>query len=55
MLCCCSAFYKALLPLLEFEREINTVDLSKVVLTHHHLRDLGTQNLDLLKRKSIPI
>ncbi len=40
-------FYKALLPLLEFEREINTVDLSKVVLTHHHLRDLGTRTLDL--------
>jgi type I restriction enzyme R subunit len=40
-------FYKALLPLLEFEREINTVDLSKVVLTHHHLRDLGTRKLDL--------
>jgi type I restriction enzyme R subunit len=48
-------FYKALLPLLEFEREINTVDLSKVVLTHHHLRDLGTQKLDLQKGKSIPI
>ena len=40
-------FYKALLPLLEFEREINTIDLSKVVLTHHHLRDLGTRTLDL--------
>ncbi len=40
-------FYKALLPLLEFEREINRVDLSKVVLTHHHLRDLGTRKLDL--------
>ena len=40
-------FYKTLLPLLEFEREINTVDLSKVVLTHHHLRHLGTKELDL--------
>ncbi len=48
-------FYKALLPLLEFEREINTVDLSKVVLTHHHLRDLGFQKLDLQQGKSIPI
>jgi type I restriction enzyme R subunit len=48
-------FYKVLLPLLEFEREINTVDLSKVVLTHHHLRDLGTQKLDLQQGKSIPI
>jgi type I restriction enzyme R subunit len=40
-------FYKTLLPLLEYEREIDTVDLSKVVLTHHHLRDLGTKKLDL--------
>ena len=48
-------FYKALLPLLEFEREINTVDLSKVVLTHHHLRDLGTRTLDLQQGESIAI
>jgi len=40
-------FYKALLPLLEFEREINTVDLSKVMLTHYHLRELGKRDLDL--------
>jgi type I restriction enzyme R subunit len=31
-------FYKRLLPLLEFGRERDTVDLSKVVLTHHTLR-----------------
>ena len=48
-------FYKALLPLLEFEREINTIDLSKVVLTHHHLRDLGNRKLDLAQGESIPI
>jgi type I restriction enzyme R subunit len=48
-------FYKALLPLLEFEREINTIDLSKVVLTHHHLRDLGSRKLDLTQGESIPI
>ena len=48
-------FYKALLPLLEFEREIHTVDLSKVVLTHHHLRDLGTKKLDLSQGDSIEI
>ena len=48
-------FYKALLPLLEFEREITTVDLSKLVLTHHHLRDLGTMKLDLSQGESIPI
>jgi len=48
-------FYKALLPLLEFEREINTVDLSKVVLTHHHLRNLGTKTLDLTQGDSLAI
>ncbi|MFN9871924.1 MAG: type I restriction endonuclease subunit R [Cyanobacteriota bacterium] len=48
-------FYKRLLPLLEFEREINTVDLSKVVLTHHHLRNLGSQALDLTKGETVPI
>jgi type I restriction enzyme R subunit len=48
-------FYKALLPLLEFEREINTVDLAKVVLTHHHLRHLGTKTLDLQQGESLPI
>jgi type I restriction enzyme R subunit len=40
-------FYKALLPLLDFEREVNTVDLSKVVLTHYHLREVGKRDLDL--------
>jgi len=34
-------FYKRLLPLLEFGREREGIDLSKVVLTHHHLKDLG--------------
>jgi len=48
-------FYKVLLPLLDFEREINTVDLSKLVLTHHHIRDLGTKKLDLKQGESIPI
>jgi type I restriction enzyme, R subunit len=40
-------FYKRLLPLLEFEREVPTVDLSKVVLTHHTLRNKGQAKLDL--------
>jgi type I restriction enzyme R subunit len=40
-------FFKRLLPLLEFEREVPTVDLSKVVLTHHTLRNKGHRNLDL--------
>ena len=40
-------FFKRLLPLLEFEREDPTVDLSKVVLTHHTLRNKGQRRLDL--------
>lgn len=34
-------FYKRLLPLLEFGREREGVDLSKVILTRHHLRNQG--------------
>ena len=41
--------FKRLLPLLEFEREASTVDLSKVVLTHHHLRNKGQRSLDLVQ------
>jgi len=40
-------FYKRLIPLLDFGRERDTVDLSKVVLTHHTLRDKGRQTLNL--------
>lgn len=40
-------FYKRLIPLLEFEREREGIDLSKVVLTHHNLRDTGKRNLRL--------
>ena len=40
-------FYTRLLPLLEFGRERDTVDLSKVVLTHHSLRSGGKQPLNL--------
>ncbi|WP_298574488.1 DEAD/DEAH box helicase family protein [uncultured Luteimonas sp.] len=40
-------FYRRLLPLLEFGRERDTVDLSKVVLTHHTLRSAGKQALAL--------
>ncbi len=40
-------FYKRLIPLLEFGRERETVDLSKVVLTHHTLRSGGRQPLNL--------
>ena len=48
-------FYKALLPLLEFEREINTIDLSKVVLTHYSVRHLGTTSPDPRSGDPIPI
>jgi type I restriction enzyme, R subunit len=40
-------FYKRLIPLLEFGREREEVDLSKVVLTHHTLRSGGKQPLNL--------
>jgi type I restriction enzyme R subunit len=40
-------FYKRLLPLLEFGREREGIDLSKVVLTHHHLKDQGSRTLAL--------
>lgn len=40
-------FYRRLLPLLEFDRERDGIDLSKVVLTHHHLRNLGQRALGL--------
>lgn len=36
-------FFKRLLPLLEFGRERDEVDLSKVVLTHHTLKSRGQQ------------
>jgi type I restriction enzyme R subunit len=40
-------FYKRLIPLLEFGRERDTVDLSRVVLTHHTLRNRGKQAMSL--------
>jgi type I restriction enzyme R subunit len=40
-------FYKLLMPLLEFKRERDGVDLSKLALTHHTVRNLGKQALDL--------
>ena len=40
-------FFKRLLPLLEFGREREGIDLSKVVLTHHTLKDRGKQALAL--------
>jgi type I restriction enzyme R subunit len=40
-------FYKRLIPLLEFGREREGIDLSKVVLTHHNLKGLGKQPMQL--------
>ena len=40
-------FYKRLLPLLEFGREREGIDLSKVVLTHHNLKNLGKRPMPL--------
>jgi len=40
-------FFKRLLPLLEFGRERQGLDLSKVTLTHHKLKDQGIQSLSL--------
>ncbi|PZN95452.1 MAG: type I restriction endonuclease subunit R [Hyphomicrobiales bacterium] len=40
-------FYKRLVPLLEFGREREGVDLSKVALTHHNLKDEGQRGLDV--------
>jgi type I restriction enzyme R subunit len=37
-------FYKRLLPLLDFGRDREGVDLSKVVLTHHKLKDQGSRH-----------
>jgi type I restriction enzyme, R subunit len=45
-------FYKRLLPLLEFGREREGIDLSKVVLTHHNLKDLGARTVPLGERES---
>ena len=42
-----SIFYRRLIPLLEFGREKEGIDLSKVVLTHHKLTDQGNTTLSL--------
>jgi type I restriction enzyme R subunit len=51
-------FYRRLLPLLEFGREREEIDLSKVVLTHHNLKNKGKQAMLLgegEKPKLLPI
>ena len=44
-------FYKRLLPLLEFGREREGIDLSKVMLTHHDLKNLGKKSMSLIDGK----
>ena len=41
-------FARMLVPLLDYGRERDGVDLSALVLTHHRMRDLGQQRLNLL-------
>lgn len=45
-------FYKRLIPLLEFGRERDQIDVSKLVLTHHTLKDLGKKPLTLNEGES---
>jgi type I restriction enzyme R subunit len=40
-------FYRRLMPLLDFGREREGIDLSKVVLTHHHLKSQGKRAMTL--------
>ncbi len=48
-------FFRALLPLLEFGREREGIDLSKVVLTHHNLRSLGRRAMPLNEGDASPL
>ena len=43
-----SIFFRRLLPLLDFGRERDMIDFSKVVLTHHNLKNKGTESLVLI-------
>ena len=45
-------FFKRLLPLLDFGREREGIDLSQVVLTHHKLKDQGRRGLNLAMEHS---
>ena len=48
-------FYKPLARLLDFGRERPGVDLSKVVLTHYHLKDGKAARLSVKERPNIPL
>jgi len=41
-------FFKLLIPLLDFGRERDGVDVSQLILTHHAMRDLGRRHLALV-------
>lgn len=45
-------FFKRLLPLLEFGREREGIDLSKLTLTHHTLKSLGKARMSLKEGES---
>lgn len=48
-------FFKHLLRLLDFGREREGLDLSKVVLTHHNLKSLGKQGMALAGGDTTPL
>ncbi|MDX2194525.1 MAG: type I restriction endonuclease [Gemmatimonadales bacterium] len=48
-------FFRPLVRLLDFGREREGVDLSKVELTHYHLRSRGPQPMGVRERPSIPL
>ncbi len=48
-------FFRLLLPLLEFGREREGIDLSALALTHHTMRDLGRQHLNLTTGDPVPL
>lgn len=50
-----AVFARLLLPLLEFRRERDTVDLAGLALTHHRLRDLGVQRMSLHEGETEPL
>jgi type I restriction enzyme R subunit len=47
-------FFRRLLPLLDFGREREGVDLSKLKLTHHGLKSQGKRNIPLEATRKIP-
>ncbi len=48
-----SIFYKLLVRLLSFDRALQTVDLSALELTHHTIRGLGRQRLQLASGEKV--